>query len=238
MPLLDHFHPPLAAARNWESFHALWAAALVEELNEELLPGNYFAETQLVIGGRVEVDVATLEQQGPGQGNGLGLALATWAPPRATGSMPGFFPDEIEVRILETGGGPTLVGAIELVSPANKDRPESRRAFAIKCASYLQLGVGVMVVDVVTNRLANLHDELISLLGFGPDKQFPDRPGLYAAAYHPVRPQPQESRVDYWLVRLTLGQDLPTMAMCLRNGPVLPLDLDKTYLEARRIGRL
>src|SRR4051794_39524786 len=61
MPLLDHFHPPLTPARNWESFHALWAAALVERLNRVLLPPGYFAETQVHVGNRIEVDVASLE---------------------------------------------------------------------------------------------------------------------------------------------------------------------------------
>ena len=46
--------------------------------------------------------------------------------------MPAVFPDEIEVLVIHRSGGPTLVGAIELVSPANKDRPETRRAFAAK----------------------------------------------------------------------------------------------------------
>ena len=35
-----------------------------------------------------------------------------------------------------------ISGAIELASPGNKDRPETRRAFAAKCASYLARGIG------------------------------------------------------------------------------------------------
>ena len=42
--------------------------------------------------------------------------------------------------------GATLVAAIELVSPGNKDRPEARLAFAAKCVSYLTRGVGLIVV--------------------------------------------------------------------------------------------
>ena len=57
--------------------------------------------------------------------------------------------------------------AIELVSPGNKDRPEARRAFAAKCAGYLTAGVGLVVVDIVTDRLANLHNELIELMRQG-----------------------------------------------------------------------
>ena len=57
-----------------------------------------------------------------------------------------------------------LAAAIELVSPSNRDRPEARRAFVAKCASYLQRGAGLVIVDVVTDRLANLHEELSAFL--------------------------------------------------------------------------
>jgi hypothetical protein len=60
MPLLDHFHPPLSQRRHWESFHSAWATALVDALNEDWLPEGYFAEEMITVGGRVEIDVATL----------------------------------------------------------------------------------------------------------------------------------------------------------------------------------
>ena len=59
MPLLDHFHEPLAPLRAWESFHALWAAAIVGRLNQMVLPQRYFAEAQVHVGGKVEVDAAS-----------------------------------------------------------------------------------------------------------------------------------------------------------------------------------
>ena len=90
--------------------------------------------------------------------------------------MPAVFPDEIEVQVIQRSGGPTLVAAIELVSPRNKDRIEARRAFAAKRAGYLQLGIGLLIVDVVTERRANLHDELIQLLGQEDVYRFPGMP--------------------------------------------------------------
>ena len=60
MPLLDHFHPPLAPIRHWESFHARWATSLADSLNPQL-PDRYFAEPQTHAGTRVEIDVATFE---------------------------------------------------------------------------------------------------------------------------------------------------------------------------------
>src|SRR5947207_678291 len=99
MPLLDHFHPPLAPVRHWESFHALWAGSIGERLNLHLLPKGYFAETQVHIGNRIEVGVASFESaevphQESQSGNG-GVAVATWAPPAAALTMPAIFPDEV-----------------------------------------------------------------------------------------------------------------------------------------------
>jgi hypothetical protein len=45
-----------------------------------------------------------------------------------------------------------LVSAVELVSPGNKDRPESRAQFVAKCAALLRQQVSVVLVDVVTAR--------------------------------------------------------------------------------------
>ena len=61
MPLLDHFHPPLSDGQFWESFHSLWIAAMVEQLNGNILPQGYLAQAQVHIGGWFEVDVATFE---------------------------------------------------------------------------------------------------------------------------------------------------------------------------------
>jgi hypothetical protein len=78
-------------------------------LNERVLPEGYYAETQIHIGGRVEVDVATLEeaQAGAAPRNGPALALATqsWAPPAPPLVQPTIFPDEIEVQIISTAEG-------------------------------------------------------------------------------------------------------------------------------------
>ena len=49
------------------------------------------------------------------------------------------FPDRFQVKTYDDSawGKPQLAGAVELVSPANKDRPASREAFVSKCAAYL-----------------------------------------------------------------------------------------------------
>jgi hypothetical protein len=61
VPLLDHFHPPLLGHRHWEAFHGWWAAAIAGDLNQKL-PEEYFAEFQVTLGARIEVDVATFTE--------------------------------------------------------------------------------------------------------------------------------------------------------------------------------
>src|SRR5438132_612698 len=202
MPLLDHFHPPLSDRRPWEGFHNWWAAQMADALNAAILPENYFADFQIHVGSSVEVDVGAFEKERvageAGNGNGgVAVALKAWAPPTARTAMPAVFPDEIEVRVFSASGGATLVAAVELVSPGNKDRPEARRTFAAKCAAYLQRGVGVIVVDIVTSRHANLHDELMALLSHGAGFTFPAPTPLYATAYRPARRQ-DRNEIDLW----------------------------------------
>jgi hypothetical protein len=233
MPLLDHFHPPLSAVRHWEAFHTAWASAIMRHLNTDVLPSECFAEAQVHIGSRVEIDVATFESRGAPRhesGNGA-VALATWSPPAATMTMPTVFPDEIEIQVFRTTGGATLVGAIELISPGNKDRVETRRAFAAKCAAHIQMGVGVVIVDVVTERRANLHDEIVHLCGQPEGFRFPGSASLYAAAYRPAR-SAENDQIEIWTSELAVGQSLPTMPLALRGIGIYPLDLDGTYRSA------
>ena len=240
MPLLDHFHPPLSTTQFWESFHSLWIAAMVEQLNGTILPQGYLAQAQVHIGGWFEVDVATFETPSSGTNGAAGaggVAVETWAPPATTLTFPAVFPDELEVRVFNTRAGPTLVAAIELVSPGNKDRPEARRAFAAKCVSYLSQGVGLIIADIVTGRSANLHNELMTLIGQGEPFHFPSNTSVYAAAYRPRRPTDGD-RVELWPAPLTVGQRLPVLPLALRGAACVPVDLESTYTEARVRSRL
>src|SRR5712691_6526093 len=97
-----------------------------------------------------------------------------------------------------------LVAAVELVSPRNKDRPESRRSFAAKCAAYLQRGIGLIVVDIVTGRQFNLHNELVQLLMLGEEFTLPAEALLYALAYRPIR-RKETDLIDVWPATLALG---------------------------------
>jgi hypothetical protein len=232
VPLLDHFRPPLSKQRPWEGFHAAWANALVERLNDKLLPSGYVALPLVTVGGRVEIDVATTTDAMSKNG---GVATATWAPPAPTLVEPIDFAelDAFEVRVFREDDSPRLVAAIELVSPANKDRAGHRRAFVIKCAGYLQQGASVVVADVVTTRSADLHGDLLRLLRLPAGPRRSRSRDLFAAAYRSAG-EDGEARIEAWLHRLRLGEKLPTMPLWIAEERCVGVDLEQTYQDARR----
>ena len=214
--LLDHFRPPLSDRRHWHSFPNSWATYLSSQLNAAL-PAGYFAEANVQFG--IEIDVATFEDGLPAPAGGA------WTPPPPGTSVPVTLSGPtVEVGVFSRSGGPTLAAAVELVSPANKDRPAHRDALTSKCAAYLQAGVGLVVVDVVTERTADLHAELLARLGTAVAAG----PPLYAAAYRPVE-RAAAPTLDVWHEPLAVGRPLPVLPLWLRGGLCLPVDLQAAY---------
>jgi hypothetical protein len=241
MELLDHFRPPLSVRRHWHAFHNAWATYLSSDLNR-LLPEGYFAEPNVRF--VFEIDVATFEEDGPDRtavgGDGTAAQPAspseTWSVPSPTLSIPiSTITETAEILVFDREGGPTLAAAIELVSPANKDRAAHRDAFVSKCAAYLQQGIGLVLVDVVTDRRANLHDELFARLSL--NEVTPWDADLYAVAYRLVQRQ-EQVHVDIWQQALVVGGALPTMPLWLPGHLCLPVDLESTYDRTCREQRI
>jgi hypothetical protein len=243
MPLLDHFHAPLDQDFPWDGFHATWATRLADRLNDHWLPPEFIAIEQTRAGSPVEIDVATLQRiagRQPEPGNGPATATLppqVWAPPDPARTFAAVFPENVAIRVFNTTAGLTLVGAIELVSPSNKDRPEERRAFATKCASYLYQGISLIVMDVVTSRRANLHNEMIGLMAVGDTFRLPAEQDLYAVAYRPVLRQ-ERAEIDFWPAAVAVGSPLPTLPLRLNRDLFVPVEFDAAYQEACRRRRL
>jgi hypothetical protein len=215
---------------------------MADALNEHLLPEGYFAEEHAHAGARVEIDVATFAAPDStpsrgGDGATKMLPAQVWTPPAPSLVIPAAFPETFEVLVFESEGGATLVAAIELVSPSNKDRATHRQAFAIKCASYLCQGVSLVVIDIVTSRQANLHNEVMRVLGHGEAFALPADASLYAVAYRPVV-RGEAEQVEAWPATLALGQPLPVLPLALNAELCLPLDLEATYTAACQRRRL
>ena len=138
--------------------------------------------------------------------------------------------DEYEVRIYDAKRGRHLVAAIEIVSPANKDRPEHRDPFSGKCAALLQKGVAVSIVDLVTIRHFNLYADVLAFLGHN-DPTLSDPPSpIYATSCRFVKKE--KMMLEAWSHILTVGQPLPTLPLWLSAELVVPLDLEQSYEQA------
>ena len=156
MPLLDHFHPPLRADATGKGFTAGGPRPSRTPSTRACFPRGTSPSS------RSTADNSSKSMWPRSRRTGTGTAATAadrpgypgWAPPIALAPLPAVFPDVFEVASLSESGGPALVAALELVSPRNKDRPEARRTFAAKCAAYLQEGIGLAVMDVVTQRAA------------------------------------------------------------------------------------
>ncbi len=227
MPLLDHFNPPLNRTHPWRSFHGAWAAAMARLLNQGVLPPGYYAVPLVDRDGPVEIDVAALREQGATVHAASAAALQTWAPPEPALAVAVELPavDAVEVQVFADDGDPRLTAAVELLSPRNKDRPQARQAFAVKCVGYLQQGCSVVVVDTVTTRRADLNAAILSLLGV--EASLP--PGLSAVSYRAVGREEEAQQLQAWPEPLALGLPLPTLPLWIAADYAVPLDLEASY---------
>ncbi len=230
MPLLDHFHPPMDDEAPWEAVGTLWVAKVVQSLNRTLPRDEFRAFPNVHLGHMVEADVAEYERpRGSDDAGGDGGTRTAVLPAPVLTFTPEFS-DEFEVRIQTLKGTRRLVAVIEFVSPSNKDRDEHRQKFIEKCSGYAQLGIGLVIVDTVTNRRANLHNELIARLGGSRIPRMPDV-ATYVASWRPYGFDAVES-LDVWPYPAMVGQPIPAVPLPLRNGPEVMLDLEATYTEA------
>jgi Protein of unknown function (DUF4058) len=198
-------------------------------LNRSLPRERYQALANVHLGKLAVADIAEFEHEGEWSPRlDADGGVATLAVPESIVSIEANFPDEFAVEIGDHRDGMRLVGVIEFVSPANKDREEQRRQIAAKCSSYLKEGIGVVLVDVVTNRHANLHNELMDLLQVG--MRMPDVP-TYVVGYRP-QPDEERNRIDLWPYVVRVGSRIPAVPLVLKGGPTIMMDLESTYAEA------
>jgi hypothetical protein len=209
---------------------------IVQQLRKQL-PAGYVAEPRVHLGPCVEIDVATFAKDsapfsGSPEGNG-GVATAVWAPAQPSLAVETTLPDyeEYEVRVYDATRGRRLVAAIEIVSPANKDRPEHRNVFVAKCAVLLQKGVAVSIIDLVTVRQFNLYVELLALIGHADPTLGEPPPGLSAVSCRWVE-RGKRTILEAWSHGLALGQPMPTLPLWLSAERAVPLDLERSYEQA------
>jgi hypothetical protein len=209
-----------------------------------VLPEDFTAEPRVHLGSYFEVDVCAFEGEKDlpprrTTANGTaGATTASWAPPEPTLAVDADLTEqyEYEVLVYDQSRGRQLVAAVEIVSPANKDRPENRQAFVANCAALLQKRVCVSIVDLVTIRHFNLYCDLLNLMGQA-DPAFAPMPYIYAVTCR-GRKIDEQPRFETWAYPLVVGEPLPTLPIWLTEGLAVSLDLEASYKETCRVLRI
>ena len=242
MPLRDHFRSPLDDVHSWDELHGMWPAMIVREL-VNILPEPYFAAPGVHLGTLYQVDVGTYRR--PTVDESIcdaakgGVAIAAYAPPKPTLTLEPQLPDQdvYEVRIYDSRRRRHLVAAIELVSPSNKDRPETRATFVAKMATLLRNNICVSIIDVVSTCDFNLYADLMSFLHGVDPALGSDPPPIYAATLR-MRNEDRRRMMDNWYHPLAIGQPLPTLPIWLKETWAISLDLESSYEETCRTLRI
>jgi hypothetical protein len=220
MPLRDHFRSPVNDRNSWDELHGMWTPTIAQHLFP-LLPDGYSSAPRI----RLLTDA--------GFDHEPFVVDASAVAPTLTAATEWPAQEEYEVRVYDRRDGKRLVAAVEIVSPANKDWPESRRAFAVKCAAMLQQGVCVSIVDVVTTEPLNLYADIMSLLDLSDPALKPEPPAVYSVC---LRPRKRSRPVlDVWFYPLALGQPLPSLPLWLSEDVAIKLDLEPSYEDACRV---
>ncbi|MFO0808952.1 MAG: DUF4058 family protein [Gemmataceae bacterium] len=239
MPLHDHFRSPVNDKHHWSELHGGWPMEIVRTLYD-LLPPGFHAAPRVYLGSPFEVDVATTEDDDRDRGAVAGGGTATQTALAPTFTVEADMPDqdEYEVRVYDDERERTLVAAIEIISPSNKDRRESRDRFVVKVEALLSQDVCVSLVDPVSIRRANLYADLLTRLGRVDPHLAPTPPAMYAVTLRGRKPPKHRGLLDAWFYPMAVGQPLPTIPIWLGPDLHVELPLEASYREVCRLLRI
>jgi Protein of unknown function (DUF4058) len=237
MPLRDHFRPPVANIKTCGEVHGQWPAEIVRQLFP-LLPEGYSASPTLHLGSSFEIDVSTTRdtRDSANAETDVGQEATAALAPSLTVEADLSDQDEFEVRVYDDFR--RLVAAVEIVSPANKDRPATRDQFVGKVAALLRQDVCVAMVDLVTIRQANLYAELLTRLGRTDPRLGDSPPSLYAVTLRARKPPNRRGLLDAWFYPMAVGEPLPTIPLWLSPDLRVMLPLEPSYQDACRFLRI
>jgi hypothetical protein len=227
MPLHDW-----SDASGWEGVHLLWIAELLHWVKPRLPDGYraYVGSAPVVSIGAPHGKPDVAVHQTPARDG----VPSSGAPQASSSSCE---PDiEVAVATLDPSHAlyveqrHRLVAAVELVSPRNKDRPESRQTYASRYVGYLLEGVHLLLVDV-HSRPANFSfaDQISHSLGMSQESL----PSPFAASYRVGEAAATGGKLlAVWRRCLKSGEPLPVLPLPLAVDCHVEVDLEQTYRAA------
>lgn len=222
-------------AGTFHDFHTAWITHLKEALNGGLLPDGYYAMAEQQAG-RMIADVLTLqagdpEPSAPRESGPVALAEA---PPRVRRKIVAG-PNALYRAMRRTlavrhVSNHRVVALLEIVSPANKDRPSSVADFVAKAHAALRHGCHLLVLDLFPpgpHDPQGMHGAVWESFDSGDD-QPPEGKPLTLAAYV-AGPVPEA-----YLESVAVGDPLPEMPLFLQSDWYVNVPLEATYQTAYR----
>lgn len=214
-------------ARGFNGLHVIWQNELLYWIQPRL-PEGYRA----YLG---SVPAITLEPPTNGHPD---LSVRQWEPPPA-GTSEQLSPDAEGLAVFETDPQTAvhidfhgrLMSAIEIVSPRNKDRPESRERYLRRYEGYIRQAVHLMLIDILPRPAGFSFAEALEVnIGFpqGPC------PTPFACSYRVGEPVPEGTIMGVWRRPLAVGGMLPTLPLPLTVDVSVMVDLEQTYAAAAK----
>ena len=214
-------------------FHLEWIGDLSRVLNRGLLPPDYYALAEQIIGG-LGPDVLTLQRPAstaPGTEELSGGLALTAAPPRVrfrSRAEPDQYAAKARTVVIRHTSHHRIVAMVEIVSPGNKSSHHRRRSFVDKAVQVLRSGIHLVIVDLFPpgpRDPQSIHkaiwDEFIE-----NDFALPPDKSLTLAAYI-GGPFPEA-----FIEPAEVGGSLTEMPLFLTPEVNIPLPLDATYQSA------
>ena len=221
------------SAGTFHDFHSSWITHLKESLNAGVLPEGYYAMAEQHAG-RVITDILTLEggeESRPVIHRG-GAATVAEALPKVqrklvASPMAAYRAQRRTIAIRHTSGH-RVVALLEIVSLANKDRPQSVADFVKKAQAALQHDCHLLIVDLLPpgrHDPQGMHGAIWE--AFDPDEAtWPEDKPITLAAYEAA------TLPEAHLVAVAMGEELPPMPLFLDVGWAVSVPLESTYQTA------
>jgi hypothetical protein len=216
----------------FHDFHNVWISLLRIAFNSGLLPDGFYAMSEQH-SGKFIADVLTLhrptESESAPRVISGGVAVAE-APPQVRHHR-SLAPAARSLRktlTIRHVSGHRIVALVEIISAANKDRPEHVEQLLNKLEEAVTHGIHLLIVDLFPPGKydpAGLHGALLERLGDEVEEPPPGKP-LTLASYvadTPVR--------TYW-EHIAVGSALPEMPLFLDPGTYVKTPLESTYQTA------
>jgi len=222
------------SAGTFHDFHNAWITQLRDALNGGLLPDGFYAQGEQWAG-QIQTDVLTLHAgREPPAPVGGGVLAIEEAPPRVSRRVASSEAAHVRASrrtlVIRHASGHRVVALLEIVSPANKDRPSSVADFVDKAVSALRQGVHLLMIDLFPT---GVHDPqgMHSLIWRDDSDELdaPTRDKPVTLASYLAKDLPEA-----YLEFLPIGAVLPAMPLFLDVHAYVNAPFEATYQAAYR----